>query len=155
MSKREVYETRTEALLQPIATAQGVEIYDVEYVKEGSDWYLRAYIDKEGGVTIEDCEKVSRAVSEVMDKEDFIPDAYILEVSSPGLGRALKKDKHLAKSIGAEVEIKTYKPIEKQKEFSGILKEYDEESITIGQEEGTNMKFARSDIALIRLALDF
>lgn len=154
MSKKN-YEQRTEELLEPIAASAGVSIYDVEYVKEGSDWYLRAYIDKEGGVTIEDCEKVSRAVSEVMDKEDFIPDAYILEVSSPGLGRALKKDKHLAKSIGAEVEIKTYKPIEKQKEFSGILKEYDEESITIGQEEGTNMKFARSDIALIRLALDF
>lgn len=155
MSKREDYEARFEKILLPITEEYDLEIYDVEYVKEGSDWYLRAYIDKEGGVTIEDCEKVSRAVSEVMDKEDFIPDAYILEVSSPGLGRALKKDKHLAKSIGAEVEIKTYKPIEKQKVFSGILKEYDEESITIGQEEGTNMKFARSDIALIRLALDF
>ena len=155
MSKREDYEARFEKILLPITEEYDLEIYDVEYVREGSDWYLRAYIDKEGGVTIEDCEKVSRAVSEVMDKEDFIPDAYILEVSSPGLGRALKKDKHLAKSIGAEVEIKTYKPIEKQKEFSGILKEYDEESITIGQEEGTNMKFARSDIALIRLALDF
>ena len=155
MSKREDYEARFEKILLPITEEYDLEIYDVEYVKEGSDWYLRAYIDKEGGVTIEDCEKVSRAVSEVMDKEDFMPDAYILEVSSPGLGRALKKDKHLAKSIGAEVEIKTYKPIEKQKEFSGILKEYDEESITIGQEEGTNMKFARSDIALIRLALDF
>ena len=155
MSKREDYEARFEKILLPITEEYDLEIYDVEYVKEGSDWYLRAYIDKEGGVTIEDCEKVSRAVSEVMDKEDFIPDAYILEVSSPGLGRALKKDKHLAKSIGAEVEIKTYKPIEKQKEFSGILKEYDEESRTIGQEEGTNMKFARSDIALIRLALDF
>lgn len=155
MSKREDYEARFEKILLPITEEYDLEIYDVEYVKEGSDWYLRAYIDKEGGVTIEDCEKVSRAVSEVMDKEDFVPDAYILEVSSPGLGRALKKDKHLAKSIGAEVEIKTYKPIEKQKEFSGILKEYDEESITIGQEEGTNMKFARSDIALIRLALDF
>ena len=155
MSKREDYEARFEKILLPITEEYDLEIYDVEYVKEGSDWYLRAYIDKEGGVTIEDCEKVSRAVSEVMDKEDFIPDAYILEVSSPGLGRALKKDKHLAKSIGAEVEIKTYKPIEKQKEFSGILKEYDKESITIGQEEGTNMKFARSDIALIRLALDF
>ena len=155
MSKREDYEARFEKILLPITEEYDLEIYDVEYVKEGSDWYLRAYIDKEGGVTIEDCEKVSRAVSEVMDKEDFIPDAYILEVSSPGLGRALKKDKHLAKSIGAEVEIKTYKPIEKQKEFSGILKEYDEESITIGQKEGTNMKFARSDIALIRLALDF
>ncbi|RKJ43585.1 ribosome maturation factor RimP [bacterium 1XD8-76] len=155
MSKRENYEERFEKILLPITEDAGVEIYDVEYVKEGSDWYLRAYIDKKGGVTIEDCEKVSRAVSEVMDREDFIPDAYILEVSSPGLGRALKKDKHLARSMGEEVEIRTYKPIEKQKEFSGILRDFDAESITIEPEEGTNIKFARSDVALIRLALDF
>ena len=155
MSKREDYEERFEKILFPITEDAGVEIYDVEYVKEGSDWYLRAYIDKEGGVTIEDCEKVSRAVSEVMDREDFIPDAYILEVSSPGLGRTLKKDKHLARSIGEEVEIKTYKPIEKQKEFSGVLREFDAQSVTIEPEEGTSMKFARSDVALIRLALDF
>ncbi|MEY8524760.1 ribosome maturation factor RimP [Lachnospiraceae bacterium 38-10] len=155
MSKRENYEERFEKILLPITEDAGVEIYDVEYVKEGSDWYLRAYIDKKGGVTIEDCEKVSRAVSEVMDREDFIPDTYILEVSSPGLGRALKKDKHLARSMGEEVEIRTYKPIEKQKEFSGILRDFDAESITIEPEEGTNIKFARSDVALIRLALDF
>lgn len=155
MSKRERYEERFEEILLPITADCGVEIYDVEYVKEGSDWYLRAYIDREGGVTIEDCEKVSRAVSEVMDREDFIPEAYILEVSSPGLGRALKKDKHLARSIGEEVEVKTYKPIEKQKEFSGTLKAFDEESISIETQEGASMKFARSDVALIRLALDF
>ena len=155
MSKRENYEERFEKILLPITEDAGVEIYDVEYVKEGSDWYLRAYIDKKGGVTIEDCEKVRRAVSEAVDREDFIPDAYILEVSSPGLGRALKKDKHLARSMGEEVEIRTYKPIEKQKEFSGILRDFDAESITIEPEEGTNIKFARSDVALIRLALDF
>lgn len=155
MSKREEYEARFEKILLPITQNCGVEIYDVEYVKEGSGWYLRAYIDKTGGVTIEDCEKVSRAVSDIMDKEDFIEDAYILEVSSPGLGRALKKDKHLAKSIGEKVEIKTYKPIEKQKEFSGILRDFDEDNITIEPEGKTSMKFARSDVALIRLALDF
>mgnify|MGYP002508313729 FL=1 len=155
MSKRENYEARFEKLLLPVTEENGVEIYDVEYVKEGGDWYLRAYIDKEGGVTIEDCEKVSRAISDIMDREDFIEDAYILEVSSPGLGRALKKDKHLARSIGEEVEVKTYKPIEKQKEFAGILKAFDEESITIETKEAVSMKFARSDVALIRLALDF
>ncbi len=154
MSKRENYEARFEKLLLPVTEENGVEIYDVEYVKEGSDWYLRAYIDREGGVTIEDCEKVSRAVSDIMDREDFIEDAYILEVSSPGLGRTLKKDKHLARSIGEEVEIKTYKPIEKRKEFAGILKAFDEESITIETKEAVSMKFARSDVALIRLALD-
>lgn len=155
MSKRENYEAKFEKLLLPVTEENGVEIYDVEYVKEGGDWYLRAYIDKEGGVTIEDCEKVSRAISDIMDREDFIEDAYILEVSSPGLGRALKKDKHLARSIGEEVEVKTYKPIEKQKEFAGILKAFDEESITIETKEAVSMKFARSDVALIRLALDF
>lgn len=155
MSKREDYEARFEKILLPIAGANGVEIYDVEYVKEGSDWYLRAYIDKEGGVTIEDCEKISRAASAMLDKEDFIEDAYILEVSSPGLGRALKKDKHLQKSIGEAVEIKTYKPIEKKKEFAGVLQSFDRESITIKPEEGESMKFARSEVALIRLALDF
>lgn len=154
MSKRETYETKTEALLQPIVERFGVEIYDVEYVKEGAEYYLRAYIDKPEGVNILDCENVSRALSEVLDKEDFIPDAYILEVSSPGLGRTLKKDKHLAKSIGEEVELKLFKAIDKQKEFAGILKAFDEESITIlvNDEE---QKFGRSDIALIRLALDF
>ncbi len=154
MSKKEIYEARTEELLLPIAEAQGVEIYDVEYVKEGSNYYLRAYIDKQGGVNISDCENVSRALSDALDKEDFIPDAYILEVSSPGLGRALKKDKHLQKSLGMEVELKLFKPIDKRKEFSGILDSFDQESITI-IEESTPKSFKRADIALIRLALDF
>ena len=131
-----------------------MEIYDVEYGKEGADWYLRAYIDKPEGVNIEDCEKVSRALSDALDKEDFIADAYILEVSSPGLGRTLKKDKHLEKSLGSEVEVKTYKPIEKCKEFAGILKAYDRDTVTIELESG-EMTFSKSDIALIRLAFDF
>jgi len=154
MSKNRIYESKTEELLKPIVEANQVEIYDVEYVKEGSDFYLRIYIDKEGGVNINDCENVSRAFSEVLDREDYIDEAYILEVSSPGLGRTLKKDKHLEKSIGQEVEIKTYKPIDKCKEFSGILESFDEKSITIS-DDGKELVFQRSDVALIRLALDF
>lgn len=153
MAKRD-YESRTEELLTPIAEAAGVSVYDVEYVKEGSEWYLRCYIDKPDGVTIEDCETVSRALSDRLDEEDYITDAYILEVSSPGLGRTLKKDKHLAKSIGQEVELKTYKPIEKQKEFSGILRAFDQDTVTIETQTG-EIQFDRSDVALIRLALDF
>lgn len=153
MSKRENYEARAEELLAPIAASAEVEIYDVEYVKEGSDYYLRAYIDKPGGVNIADCENVSRALSDALDREDFIPDAYILEVSSPGLGRALRKDKHLAKSIGAEVEIKLFKAEDKRKEFAGTLEEFDAETLTI-LEEGARRSFRRSDIALVRLALD-
>ncbi|MCI9321331.1 MAG: ribosome maturation factor RimP [Lachnospiraceae bacterium] len=154
MSRREEYETKTEQLLAPIAEKCQVSVYDVEYVKEGSDYYLRAYIDKPEGVNIQDCENVSRALSDALDAEDFIPDAYILEVSSPGLGRALKKDKHLQASIGQEVEIKLFKPIDKCKEFSGILESFDGAVIVIREGEASRT-FQRSDVALIRLAFDF
>ena len=154
MSRREDYESKTETLLAPIVEKFGVSIYDVEYVKEGSDYYLRAYIDKPEGVDIQDCENVSRALSDALDEADFIDEAYILEVSSPGLGRTLKKDKHLRASIGEEVEVKLFKPIDKCKEFSGILESFDTDTITI-TEEGTPRTFARADAALIRLALDF
>ncbi len=155
MSKRETYEAKTEELLLPIVEKYGVEIYDVEYVKEGSDWYLRAYIDKKEGVNINDCEAVSRALSDELDKADYIEDAYILEVSSPGLGRALKKDKHLQKSLGELVELKTYKQISGTKEFEGILKSFDEKQIVLETEAGGEMIFERNDIAAIRLAFDF
>jgi ribosome maturation factor RimP len=97
---------------------------------------------------------VSRALSEELDREDFIPDAYILEVSSPGLGRALKKDRHLEASIGQEVEVKLFKPVEQQKEFAGVLESFDADRITI-LEGDTQRNFKRTDIAVIRLALDF
>lgn len=154
MSRREDYERKTEELLAPVAEANGVSVYDVEYVKEGGDYYLRAYIDKPGGVNIQDCENVSRALSDSLDREDFIPDAYILEVSSPGLGRALKKDRHLRASIGEEVEIKLYKPVDKCREFAGILDSFDNDVLALKTAEGTRT-FERSDIALVRLALDF
>jgi ribosome maturation factor RimP len=154
MSKRDTYEARTEELLIPICKQANVNIYDVEYVKEAGQWYLRVYLDKEEGVTINDCEVVSRALSEKMDALDFIDDAYIFEVSSPGLGRTLKKDKHLEQSLGEEVELKTYKPIEKQKEFVGILNAFDADTVTIETEQG-NRTFQRADLALIRLTFDF
>lgn len=154
MSKRETYEARTEELLKPIVQEFGVEIYDVEYVREGSEYYLRTYIDKPEGVNIIDCENVSRALSEALDREDFIPDAYIMEVSSPGLGRTLKKEKHLQRSIGEEVEVKLYRPVDKCREFTGILERFDAEQLTISQEEGSRT-FQRSDIALVRLTIDF
>lgn len=156
MSIREDYEKKTEEILQPIAEANGVKIYDVEYVKEGSDYYLRAYIDKEGGVNIDDCEVVSRALSDVLDAEDFIDEAYILEVSSPGLGRTLKKDRHFEYCLGEEVELKLYKAKDGNKDFYGFLKAYDKDTVTIGHEdEEANMVFDRKDIAVIRLTLDF
>ena len=155
MSNREQYEKQTEELLEPIVTGVGFELVDVEYVKEAGTWYLRAYIDKPGGITVDDCEAVSRKFSDVLDEKDYIEDTYIFEVSSPGLGRPLKKDKDFQRSLGEEVEIRTYRPIDRQKEFVGELKAYDKESVTIVYEDDTEQTFQRQEIALIRLALDF
>lgn len=155
MTKKEEYELKTEKLLEPILQIHNFELVDVEYVKEGGNWFLRAYIDKDGGISVDDCEIVSRILSDLLDKHDFIPDAYILEVSSPGLGRQLKKEKDYARSINKEVEIKLYKPIEKQKEYVGILLSYDTETIKIELDDESTMDIPRSNIALIRLAFDF
>ena len=155
MSRREQYEQQTEELLEPIVTGHGFELVDVEYVKEAGTWYLRVYIDKPGGITVDDCEVVSRQFSDILDEKDYIEDAYIFEVSSPGLGRPLKKEKDFKRSMGEEVEIRTYRAIDRQKEFTGILKAYDNDTVTIAYEDDTEQVFDKSDIALIRLALDF
>lgn len=155
LSKKENYEQRTENILLPMLEEYKFELVDVEYVKEGGQWYLRAYIDKPGGITIDDCVEISRKLSDVLDEEDFIEDSYIMEVSSPGLGRPLKKEKDFARSLGQEVEIRTYRAIDKQKEFIGTLKDYDKDTVTIGYEDDTEAVFAKNDIALIRLAFDF
>ena len=155
MSKRETYETRTEELITPILDRMNFELVDVEYVKEGGTWYLRAYIAKEGGITVNDCEAVAREMNEILDREDFVEDSYVFEVSSPGLGRPLKKEKDYIRSMGKEVEIRTYRASNREKEFYGILSAYDENTVTIKTEDGTEMTFEKSDIALIRLAFDF
>ena len=155
MTKREEYEMKTEQLLEPIMTEHGFELVDVEFVKEAGTFYLRAYIDKEGGITINDCETVSRRLSDLLDQKDFIPDAYILEVSSPGLGRQLKKDKDFARSIGAEVELKLFKAIDKQKEFTGYLDSFDDEKLVLVDDNDTVMEFERSNVANVRLAVHF
>ena len=155
LSKREIYEQKTEAILMPIVEEHGFELVDVEYVKEGGTWYLRAYIDKPGGINVDDCEVVSRRLSDILDEKDYIEEAYILEVSSPGLGRPLKKEKDFKRSLGEEVDVRTYRMIEKQKEFTGLLKDYDDATVTIEMEDGTLKTFEKSDIALIRLAFDF
>ena len=155
MAKREEYEQKTEKLLEPILKENNFELYDVEFVKEAGTFYLRAFIDKEGGININDCELVSRKLSDLLDEKDFIPDAYILEVSSPGLGRALKKDKHFEKSIGEEVEIKLFKAIDKQKEFTGYLERFNDEIIVISDEEENELEFERSNVASVRLVVHF
>lgn len=162
MNKREEYERRTEELLAPIMESNNYELVDVEYVKEGSTYYLRAYIDKEGGITLDDCEIVNRALGDLMDKHDFIEESYILEVSSPGLGRKLKKDKDFIRSLGKDIEIKLYKDITltengreiQAKEFVGRLDGYDKENIEVFLGEET-LSIALKDTAMVRLAIDF
>ena len=153
MSKAD-YEARTEKMMTPIAERLSLKIYDVEFVKEGEEYYLRVYIDKENGVTIDDCEAASRALSDELDKEDFISEAYILEVSSPGLGRTLKKERHYLNSLGQEVEIKTYKPVDGLKEFTGILKDYKDNTAVIETDAGV-MNFTADMIAKASLTIDF
>ena len=162
LKKNDEYVEKTEKLLEPMMLENGFELVDVEYVKEGGNWILRAYIDKDGGITIDDCELINRALSDKLDEEDYIEDAYILEVSSPGLGRPLKKDKDFIRSIGKDVDIKLYKDVElvennkkiKAKEFSGRLDGFDEDTVTVFLGENT-MNFLRKDIAVIRLSIDF
>lgn len=155
MSKKEQYEFQTEQYMQPILDRMGFELVDVEYVKEGSVWYLRAYIDKEGGITVNDCEAVAREMNEILDREDYVEGSYTFEVSSPGLGRPLKKEKDYQRSLGKMIEIRTYRAINREKEFCGILKAYDDTSVTLEMEDEEEMKFEKTEIALIRLALDF
>ena len=152
MSKRDEYEKRVEAYLMPVMEKNQFELVDVEYVKEAGTWYLRAYIDKEGGITVDDCEKISRAFEEILDREDYISENYIFEVSSPGLDRPLKKEKDFERSVGKDVEIKLYRPVDKTKEFTGVLTDYDKDTVTVELEDGTEMTFKKEDIALIRLA---
>ena len=140
MARRESYEEKTEALLMPMMKEHQFELVDVEFVKEAGTWYLRAYIDKPGGITIDDCEAVSR---------------YILEVSSPGLGRPLRKEKDFIRSQGESVEVKLFRAVDRQKEFTGILKEWDKETVTLEFEDGAVLVLERANIALIRLAFDF
>ena len=142
-------------LAEPVVQEEGCYLYDVEYVKEGSTWYLRVYIDKEGGITSDDCADVSREMNEILDREDYVEGSYTFEVSSPGLGRPLKKEKDYIRSMGKELEIRTYRAIDREKEFYGILKAYDADTVTIEQEDGKEMVFEKSNIALIRLAFDF
>lgn len=155
MSKREEYEQLTEELVMPIIEQNNFELVDVEYVKEASNYYLRIYIDKEGGITVDDCEIVSRALGDLLDAKDFIEESYVLEVSSPGLGRPLKKEKDFKRSIGMEVEIHLYKAIDRQKDYTGVLIAYSDDDVTIAVDDDKEMKIERRDIALIRLAFDF
>ena len=152
MKKGEI-EKYCESLVTPIIKDNNFELVDVEYVKEGSDYYLRVFADKEGGINIDDCVLISRALEEKLDAEDKIEEAYILEVSSPGLTRPLKKDKDFKRSIGKLVEVKLYRAINGVKEISGYLESYSENEISLVDENSDEtIVLKQSDISIIRLA---
>ncbi|SFB03569.1 ribosome maturation factor RimP [Acetitomaculum ruminis DSM 5522] len=155
MSKRTDIEEKTSCLVNPLCDANNIELVDVEYVKEADNFYLRIFIDKEGGVNIDDCELISRSLEEILDREDFIDESYILEVSSPGLDRPLKKEKDYVRNLGKMIEIHTYKAIDKIKIFQGLLKEFDKDSVTIEYEDNTTQTFEKKNISLIRQYFDF
>ena len=157
MAKQSNIEEKTESLLQPILDRLNFELVDVEYVKEGSDWYLRAYIDKEGGISVDDCETVSRELEKQLDAADLISSAYILEVSSPGLTRQLKKEKDFIRNINKPVEVHTYKPVDGSKEFIGDLLRFDKDSVVldIGPEEPEEIEIPRSNISVIKQYFEF
>ena len=154
MGKKETIENRTEELLIPILDGSGFDLWDVEYVKTAGEYYLRVYIDKEGGITIDDCVDVSRKLSDELDADDFIEDAYTLEVRSPGLVRKLVKDREFERSIGKDVDLKFYKPVDGAKETSGKLKAFDGTSVTI-ETDGGERSYDRSMIATVKLSVDF
>ena len=138
------------ALALPVVESAGCSLWDVEYVKEAGAWYLRVYIDKEGGVSIDDCEAVSRPLSDLLDQADPIEGSYTFEVSSAGADRALKKPEHFARVQGAEVEVKLYRPKEGRKEYVGLLRDYQDGAVTL-ETAGQEAVFTKQEVALVRL----
>ena len=142
-------------LAEPVVRENGCELWDVEYVKEAGQWYLRLYLDKEGGVDILDCEAISRKVSDLLDEADPIESSYTFEVGSAGIERQLKRPSDFEKFMGEKILLKTYKPVAGSKEFAGVLAGYDEGSVLVDMGRGDPLWFEEKDIALVRLRVDF
>ena len=143
-------EEKVESLIKDKIEHIGYELYDVEYVKEGKDYYLRIFIDSPNGIDLNDCEKVNNEINDLLDEADYIKEAYFLEVSSPGVERVLKKDKHLEANIGTEVNVKLFKKDDSgKKEYKGILKNFDKEKIIL-EVEGKNIEIERKNISQIK-----
>lgn len=142
-------------LAQPVAEENGCELWDVEYVREAGQWYLRLYLDKEGGVNILDCEAVSRKVSDLLDEADPIESSYVFEVSSAGAERALKRPGDFERFMGSAVLVKTYKPKDGRKEFAGTLAGFEDGAVLLDMGTGAPLRFEKSEIALVRLRVEF
>ena len=142
-------------LALPSVQAAGCTLWDVEYVREAGTWFLRIYIDCPGGVSVDQCEAVSRPLSDALDVADPIEGSYVLEVSSAGADRPLKKPEHFAAFLGHEVEVRLYRPVEGRKEFHGVLKGYDQGDVTLTMADGTDRVFPKKETALVRLYVSF
>ena len=152
----ESIEERVENLIQKPIEDLGYSLYDVQYVKEGQSYFLRIFIEKpEGTIDLNDCEKVNDSINDILDTADYIKEQYFLEVSSTGIEKVLRKDKHLQAHLGEEIEIKLFKPIEGKKEFIGTLEDFDENNITLKIEDNSNINLARKDISLIKTVYDW
>ena len=154
MKKADI-EKKVEEILLPMTDEAGFELVDVEYVKEGSNWYLRVFLDKEGGITIDDCESISRALEKKLDENDPIEAAYVLEVSSPGLDRQLKKEKDFVRYAGSLVDVKLYQAQNGSRDWQGLLEGWEDGTLTIRTDEGEEIRFQRKDVASVRLAVVF
>ena len=139
--------------LEPIINGLNISLYDVIYEKEGKDFYLRIFIEKEGGVDISDCENVNNAINDILDEKDFIKGHYYLEVSSAGLEKTLRLDKHFENNIGNKIQISLYKPINNSKNVIGILKDYDDEKVIVESDE--IIEINKNDISLIKIVFDW
>lgn len=149
-------EEKVTNLLEPIITNLDYELYDVEYAKEGKDYYLRIFIDSPKGIDLNDCEKVNDAITDVLDEADYIKGQYFLEVSSPGVERILRKDKHLKQNIGNKINIKLFQKDEsRSKEYTGILKDFDENEILVEVQKNQDRKIERKNIAQIKTVFDW
>ena len=147
-------EERVESLIESTVNNLGYEIYDVEYAKEGKDYFLRIFIDKEAGIDLNDCEKVNDGINDLLDQADYIKEQYFLEVSSPGIERILRKDKHLEANIGVLVEVKMFKAIDGQKVLQGTLKEFTKDSILLELED-KDLEISRKDISVIKTVYEW
>lgn len=142
-------------IAEPVVLEQGCELWDVEYVREAGQWYLRLYLDREGGVDILDCEAISRKVSDILDEVDPIESSYVFEVGSAGIERQLKRPSDFDRFMGSPILLKTYQPVDGQKEFAGTLSGYDQGNVTMTLKNGTEKTFAKESVAVVRLRVEF
>ena len=141
---------RVEEIVKPFAEALSLDLWDITFTKEGTDWYLRIYIDKSGGVSIDDCVDLTHAVTKPLDEADPISQSYMLEVSSPGVERELKKDWHFEKYLGSPVTVRTIRPIENVRDFGGVLEKYENGEITVRLRDEKKMIFSRKEISFVK-----